>query len=414
MSKEKQKHVDNDYSFERVPKGPRKGFLPMFFIMLGFTFFSASMSVGATLGNSFELGGFAASVLLGGIVLSCYTGVLAYIGSDTGLSFDLLAQRAFGRYGSFLPSTMIAATQVGWFGVGVAMFAIPGAEVIGCGKWVLIVVAGICMTASAYFGIKGMEVISYISVPLIMTLGIYSMVTASEAGGGITAVFAKSAGGLTLFEGVGLVVGSFVSGGTTTPNFARFAKTRKIAVITTVIAFFIGNSLMFSFGAVGGAFTGKEDIFYVMIAQGLTIPALLVLGANIWTTNDNALYSGALSISNITRVPKRPLVILAGTVGTVSAMWIYDNFVNWLVLLNAVLPPIGAILIIDYFLNRSRYRSDDTPLAKINIGAFVGVILGALAGWFINVGIGSINGMLVACFCYMVNWLIIRFVRKKK
>jgi cytosine permease len=138
------------------------------------------------------------------------------------------------------------------------------------------------------------------------------------------------------------------------------------------------------------------------------------LGANIWTTNDNALYSGALSISNITRVPKRPLVILAGTVGTVSAMWIYDNFVNWLVLLNAVLPPIGAILIIDYFLNRSRYRSDDTPLAKINIGAFVGVILGALAGWFINVGIGSINGMLVACFCYMVNWLIIRFVRKKK
>ena len=413
MGKRKE-HIDNEYSFERVPKTVRNGFLPMFFIMLGFTFFSASMSVGATLGNSFELGGFAVSILLGGILLACYTGALAYIGSDTGLSFDLLAQRAFGRYGSFLPSAMIAATQIGWFGVGVAMFAIPGSQVIGCDEWVLVSAAGICMTASAYFGIKGMEIVSYISVPLIMVLGIYSMVTASEAGGGIAAIFAKSTGKLTLFEGVGLVIGSFISGGTTTPNFARFAKTRKAAVISTVIAFFIGNSLMFSFGAVGGAFTGKEDIFYVMIAQGLTIPALIVLGANIWTTNDNALYSGALSISNISRVPKRPLVIIAGMTGTVAAMWIYDNFVSWLVLLNAVLPPIGAILILDYFLNRSKFRTDDTPIPAVDIGSVAGVVLGALTGWFINAGISSVNAMLVACACYMVKWVIVRCVRKKQ
>ena len=92
-----------------------------------------------------------------------------------------------------------------------------------------------------------------------------------------------------------MVVGSFVSGGTATPNFSRFARSNKSSVITTVIAFFLGNTLMFAFGAVGGAFTGKEDIFYVLIAQGLAIPALIVLGANIWTTNDNALYTSGLS-----------------------------------------------------------------------------------------------------------------------
>ena len=70
-----------------------------------------------------------------------------------------------------------------------------------------------------------------------------------------------------------MVVGSFVSGGTATPNFSRFARSNKSSVITTVIAFFLGNTLMFAFGAVGGAFTGKEDIFYVLIAQGLAIPA---------------------------------------------------------------------------------------------------------------------------------------------
>lgn len=56
-------------------------------------------------------------------------------------------------------------------------------------------------------------------------------------------------------------------------------KNNKIAVWTTVIAFFFGNTLMFCFGAIGGAFTGADDIFYVMIAQGLAIPAIIVLGS---------------------------------------------------------------------------------------------------------------------------------------
>ena len=74
---------DKDYSLERVPVTARKGFWPMFFIMLGFTFFSASMSVGAKLGIGLNLQGFIWAVLIGSIVLGAYTGVLGYIGSHT-------------------------------------------------------------------------------------------------------------------------------------------------------------------------------------------------------------------------------------------------------------------------------------------------------------------------------------------
>ena len=73
--------IDHDYSLECVPHSARKTFVPMFFIMLGFTFFSASMSVGAKLGNGLDLSGFIWSILLGGILLGAYTGVLGYIGS---------------------------------------------------------------------------------------------------------------------------------------------------------------------------------------------------------------------------------------------------------------------------------------------------------------------------------------------
>ena len=408
MSSKQTAHVDNDYTFESVPSHARKKFWPMFFIMLGFTFFSASMSVGAKLGNGLDLSGFIWSVLLGGLILACYTGVLGYVGSKTGLSFDLLAQRSFGSIGSYLPSAMIGLTQIGWFGVGVAMFAIPAAEVLHISPWILIVLAGICMTASAYFGIRGMEIVSYVSVPLIAILGIYSMVTATVEGGGLNAIFAKSSGSISLFSGIGLVIGSFVSGGTATPNFTRFAKSTKVAVITTVIAFFIGNTLMFAFGAVGGAFTGMDDIFYVMIAQGLTVPALIVLGANIWTTNDNALYTGALGLSNITKVRKRPLVIVAGVIGTATAMWLYYNFIGWLNFLNATLPPIGLILVLDYFMNRKNYETDKPVIEKVNPGAVLGVVLGALVGNFVPWGIASLNAMATAAVCYLVYNKIIR------
>ena len=397
----KANHTDDDYSLEAVPHSARKKFWPMFFIMLGFTFFSASMSVGAKLGNGLDLSGFLWAVLLGSTILSLYTGSLGYIGCKTGMSLDLLAQRSFGRQGSFLPSALISLTQIGWFGVGVAMFAVPAAEVLGVHPMLLVVAAGACMTCSAYFGIRGLEIVSYVSVPLIAVLGVYSMVTATAAGGGLTAIFAKSAGQLTIFGGTGLVMGSFVSGGTATPNFTRFANSAKNAIITTVIAFFLGNTLMFAFGAVGGAFTGKDDIFYVMIAQGLLIPALIVLGANIWTTNDNALYTSGLGLSNITKIRKRPMVLAAGVIGTLTAIWLYNNFVSFLNILNATLPPVGAIIILDYFLHRENYAADRAVTKNINWGAILGVVAGALVGNLVNWGIVSINAMVTACAIYL-------------
>ena len=395
-------HTDADYSLEAVPQTARKKFWPMFFIMLGFTFFSASMSVGAKLGNGLDFSGFVWAVLIGSVILSVYTGGLGYIGSATGLSLDLLAQRSFGTVGSFLPSALISFTQIGWFGVGLAMFAIPAAEVLHVSPWVLIGVAGLCMTSSAYFGIKGLEIVSYISVPLIAVLGIYSMTTATVEGGGLVAIFAKNAGSMTLFGGVGLVMGSFVSGGTATPNFTRFANNNKNAVITTVIAFFLGNALMFAFGAVGGAFTGKDDIFYVMMAQGLTLPALVVLGANIWTTADNGLYTCGLGLSNITKMPKRPMVLVSGVVGTITSIWLYNNFISYLNILNGTLPPLGALIILDYFRHKENYGPHSVVTRKVNWGSILGVAVGALVGNLVNWGIASVKAMDAACVIYLL------------
>lgn len=411
--KQKTQTVDIDYAESAVPQSDRRGIVTMFMIMLGFTFFSASMWVGQQLADGLDLWGFIASMVLGGVILGLYTGLLGYVGADSGLSLDLLARKAFGEKGSYLPSAMISFTQIGWFGVGIAMFAIPVAkELLGgstTAEWILVVIAGIAMTASAYFGIKSLTIVSYIAVPLIAILGTVAVILAVVRGDGtLVDQFAKNSGTLTVVGGAGLVVGSFVSGGTATPNFTRFAKNGKVGAITTVVAFFLGNSLMFFFGGVSSVYVGGNDIFEVMLNLGLFYLAVLVLGLNIWTTNDNALYSAGLGLANIFGQKKKPMVLISGAVGTLAAIWLYWNFCGWLNVLNCTLPPVGIILVLSYFLHREAYKTTECT-QKVNWFAVMGVVLGAVAANLIHWGIASINGMVIAAVCYLIG----HYVSKK-
>ena len=405
-----EKNHSADYENAPVPQSERRSLLTMFMIMLGFTFFSASMWVGQQLAAGLDLPGFIGSLLLGGLILGLYTGLLGLVGAKTGLSLDLLARRSFGIKGSWLPSAMISFTQIGWFGVGVAMFAIPVANELFGGsvgvQWALVIVAGILMTASAYFGIKSLTIVSYIAVPCVAILGTIAMVMAVVRGdGSLAQQFAKEAGGLGIVTGAGLVIGSFVSGGTATPNFTRYAKNGHVGFWVTVVAFFIGNSLMFFFGAVSYVFVGGNDIFEVMFNLNLFYLAVLVLGLNIWTTNDNALYSSGLGLANIFGVKKKTMVLIGGILGTVAAIWLYWNFCSWLNILNCTLPPIGLILILDYFANKKSYE-EETELKQVNWFAVIGVILGAVVANLLKWGIASINGMAVAAVCYGIGTVV--------
>ena len=413
------KKFDVDYTTKPVDRAGRKSTLSMFMIMLGFTFFSASMWVGQNLAAGLNWWGFIWAMLLGGLILAAYTGALGWIGAESGLSLDMLARRSFGTKGSWLPSAMISFTQIGWFGVGLAMFAIPvakqlmGLEVTPDSMpwqgYLLVVIAGILMTASAYFGIKSLTIISYIAVPAVAILGTVAMIMAVKRGDvGLIEQFSRGTKDLGIIAGAGLVVGSFVSGGTATPNFTRFAKSGKAGLITTVIAFFIGNSLMFLFGAVSSIYAGGNDIFDVMLNLNLFYVAVLVLGLNIWTTNDNALYTGGLGLSNIFGLSKKTMVLISGVIGTIAAVWLYWNFCGWLNVLNCTLPPVGIILIISYFTNRKAYLEDKVPEKVVNWWAVAGVVLGAVVANLVKWGFPAINGMAVAAVCYLVGRCLAR------
>ena len=416
--------IDFDYAKGIVTSDGRKSNLSIFMVMLGFTFFSASMWCGQELSNGLDFYGFLKALAIGGLILAIYTGTLGYIGAESGMSLDLLARHSFGEKGSWLTSILIGFTQIGWFGVGLAMFAIPIArEVLGLdvtpdhmpiAGYALVATAGILMTASAYFGIKSLTFISYIAVPMVAILGTIAMLLAVHHGDTtLIEQFSKGTKDMSLFSGIAIVIGSFISGGTATPNFSRFAGSARTGMISTVIAFFIGNSLMFFFGAVANIYVGGNDIFEVMMNLGLFWSAVVVLGLNIWSTNDNALYTGGLGLSNITGYKKSSMVLISGLIGTVFAVWLYWNFCDWLNVLNCTLPPIGIIIAISYFMHRREYQDASYQIVKVNWFAVIAVIAGALVANLLHWGISSINGMAVAAVIFLAGEIINRKKSRK-
>ena len=447
---------DHDFALTNVADDQKRGFWSMFVIMMGFTFFSASMLAGGKLGNGMSFSGFITAVIAGNVILGIYTSLLAHISSRTGLSVHLLSGYSFGEYGRILPDALLIFTQVGWFGVGVAMFAIPtamaimeipslsgswmlsgpvtqisfdGVQIPSRLLWTLVLCSGLLMTSTAYWGIRALSAISFVAVPAIAVFGCYSAVRAMFFDAVPQEIAAKAAtpdaitngwsvmksfipsdaAKLTMAQAVSIAIGSFISGGSCTPDFARFSKNSKIAVSTTALAFFIGNSLMFFFGAAGAMVYGQSDISLVLKLQGLLLPAVVVLGLNIWTTNDNALYTSGLGLSNLTKLPKKYLVLFNGAIGTLAAVWLYDNFVGWLNFLNSCIPPIGAILIADYFIvRRGKYENISAPKFRsvspfAVIGWAAGSAVGLLAMKFecMNVGLPAVNAMIATIVVYL-------------
>ncbi len=156
---------DVNYSQGTVPLHQRKSLLSLAFIMLGLTFFSASMLAGGRVGAGLDLQNFFIAIIIGNSFLAIYTAFLGYIGVKTGLTTHLLARYAFGRRGAWLPSFLLAGTQVGWFGVGVAMFVIPVSEVTGINLYLLSIIAGALMTGTMYFGIGAIAALYILAVP---------------------------------------------------------------------------------------------------------------------------------------------------------------------------------------------------------------------------------------------------------
>lgn len=361
----------------------KKSNLDILMIMFGFTFFSGSMLIGQQLSSGVNFGDFLVCIVIGGAILGTFGGILGYIGAKTDKNMKELSCRSFGRKGSYLPSLLVGITQIGWYGVGISMFAVPVANLIFPNNmfalYFLIMLFGIFMTISTFIGIESITKVSYLAVIVILLFGFVSIFYAFNKQP-IDIINAFGNGNkINIIIGLQMVIGSYISGAITTPNFSKYGRNPKIIAIICFCAFLLGNGLMIIFGASSNILVGGSDIFNIFTYFGFEIIGIIVLGLNIWSSCDNGLYSAGLEFENIFKIDHKKIILFTGIASTLFSYYLYNNFVNFLSIMNYTLPPIGVVLIINY-ISKKDYSSNN-----INIINCIAIIAGGITAYFFKI-----------------------------
>ncbi len=373
--------AENDNATCRVPDSERKGFLSVAFVAAGYCICMSGLYTGTAIAFGMSLKDAVIAVLVGNAVLSIYGGAVGAAGAKEGVASAMLARHSFGREGSKVIGILLAVVMLGWYAVQVGFFGstmsalFPGGGIL-TSQYVAAAWGGILMMLTAYFGYKGLNLLSYVAVPAIAILSLIGVTLAVKGVGGwseVMNIVPKEP--MTISAAVVSIVGSFAGGAAAQSDITRYAKDAKTSWAGTVFGYLVANSFVIMAGYLISAATGESDPPVAFLAMGLGAAALLILILAQWTTNDNNLYTGSLGLANCLPFTKHKIVIVTGIAATiVGAMGLADYFTTWLSLLGVGIPPVAGVIICDYYLLKGqKYEyGPGTRYCKVNIWAFVG------------------------------------------
>ncbi|GAB2534959.1 cytosine permease [Gracilibacillus alcaliphilus] len=401
--------VQEEYETTPVPQDKRKSLFSVTMVWAGFPMIITSAVTGATLVHAMGFAQGMLAVLLGNLLLFGYVGLLSILGAKYGMNFGMLASRTFGKKGYMIATGLLSTLVIGWFAVQTSLTGESMAAAYDVSLFVVTLIAGLLFLAATLIGIKALTVIGAVSVPLFLIMGIYSVVDVWQSGTDIWSYQGTADLVIPMGVAVTMVFALFVDSGTMTADFTRWAKNGKHAVIATLSAFPIGNMIAMAIGGIIAASVAGSsgDVFGIAASKGglLTLLAIIFLFANLGSVCMHCLYNGAVGWSFITGKKMRTLTLILGIIGIVLAVaGAYNYFIHWLELLGVIVPPIGAILIVDQLVVR-RHMSDQ--METLRYTPFIAWGAGSLTALIAHYQFTSLSTAVIGIVIAAVTYLII-------
>ena len=169
------------------------------------------------------------------------------------------------------------------------------------------------------------------------------------------------------------------------PDFIRFAKSTKAAVGLSLLFMLVINPLMLIIGAVGAIATNLGDLPYVLAAQGLAIPGLLIGIFGNWGPAQGNEYSCALTWGNMFKLEHKKMTIICGIIALVlTAFDFFKYFGTFIITLSNCVPAIIGVFMADYFYTyRKGYPSVQEVESKFAVDwrGIVAIIVGIVLAY---------------------------------
>lgn len=246
--------------------------------------------------------------------------------------------------------------------------------------------------------------------------------------------FKKSIGGndlgeatMSISQAATMVAGTFMVGALITPDLSRYCQSKKHVFWMITISVIIGEFIINGISILVAQSLNTSDVVTIMTHSAGWIGLLSVILSAI-KANDVNLYSSSLGFANSLELLTgkkfnySKLTICLGVAGTIlSALGILNHFVDFLVMLGVLFPPIAGVMLVDYYILRTHRElldftrshgtlPDAASTPKIGWNAILAWIVGSVVGFTINFGIPSLNSLFAASVFY---WILCKFLKKR-
>ena len=312
------------------------------------------------------------AILIGGVIGNAMLAVAGMIGADARVPAMVLMRAPLGRRGSYLPTVINVAQNVGWATFEILIIATAAAalsdELFGfSARWLWTLVFGAVALVLALLGPIGfvrrfVRKLAIWAVPISL---VYLSWWALHDSHFHRLWSQPGTGGLSVWQGADLVVAIIVSWIPLAADYTRFGKSRRAAFWGTGLGYLVPTFWMFGLGAVLFFTHGLSDpaaLPAAVVAGGAA--AALALFALMVTETDEAfanVYSTAVSLQNLVpRIPQRLLITLVTVAATAGALSLdFVAYQSFLYLLGSFFVPLFAILFADWLLAGRAYGEDD-------------------------------------------------------
>ena len=320
-----------------------------------------------------------------------------------------LAASSFGVKGAkLIVGLVIGLSTLGWFGIqsniAGASFSKILVEMNGpeIPVWISSVFWGIIMVLTAVFGFKYLKWLNYVAVPAIVLLLAYGLFIVFQEHSFQEVLNFKPSEPMPLLQAIGFTIGFISVGGVISPDYNRFAATKKDAILGSIFGIIPSALCLLAIGAILAITQGTYDIVEIFSSLGFPFFAMSILILATWTSNVMNVYSSGLAFNdlfNLSTAARSKTTLFVGLVGILlAAIGILSHFMSFISLLTITITPIAGVMISDYFISKT-YQ--ETP-ENINWKGVFSWISGVVVMLVMTSQIKNILGIIVAAFVYFI------------
>jgi putative hydroxymethylpyrimidine transporter CytX len=330
------------------------------------------------------------AILIGSLAGSLLLALAAAIGADARVPGMVLLRAPLGRRGSYAPTVLNVAQNLGWSTFELIIISTAAAalsqRVFGFeARWLWALVFGAVSLALGLMGPIGFvrRYVRKFAIWAVAASIAYLTWWAIDKADLHELWHTGGEGGLSLGQGIDLVVASVVSWTPLAADYTRFARDRRGAFLGAGVGYLLPTVWGFALGTVLVLERGLSDPAQIpsAVASGsvLAVVALLMLTVDESDEAFADVYSTAVSLQNLLpRASQRLLIVVVAATATAGAIAIdLGNYVTFLYLLGSVFVPLIGVLLADWLVRGAHYRPEDIFEAPL-------VRWGPLAAWIVG------------------------------